>query len=108
MQSFMGCCAAAAAGTRPVQLLHLALRALKLEVQAFSLGPQLGDGLTKAVTNPYRALYSVLESPEMTRSTKAPMFLSLLFKVRGQAGASRLLLVSSLLFPFSLSSPETP
>lgn len=28
-----------------------------------------------------RALYSALESPELTRSTKAPMFLSLLFKV---------------------------
>lgn len=51
----------------------------------------------------YRALYAVLASPELTRSTKAPMFLALLFKALKQdvsprrvaAFAKRLLQVAS-------------
>jgi ribosome biogenesis protein MAK21 len=51
----------------------------------------------------YRALYAVLASPELTKSTKAPMFLALLFKALKQdvspkrvaAFAKRLLQVAS-------------
>ena len=51
----------------------------------------------------YRALYAVLASPELTRSTKAPMFLALLFKAlkadvspkRVAAFAKRLLQVAT-------------
>lgn len=53
-----------------------------------------------------RALYSVLGSPELFRSTKAPLFLSLLFKVRARAGAgpSCSLLLVSIGFPTGIGT----
>jgi len=82
--------------THNVGSLGVATQALLLLHQLMSSRNSISDRF-------YRALYAVLASPELTRSTKAPMFLALLFKALKQdvsprrvaAFAKRLLQVAS-------------
>ncbi len=76
---------------------------LGVATQALLLLHQLMSSRNSVSDRFYRALYAVLASPELTRSTKAPMFLALLFKSLKQdvspkrvaAFAKRLLQVAS-------------
>lgn len=76
---------------------------LGVATQALLLLHQLMASRNSVSDRFYRALYAVLASPELTRSTKAPMFLALLFKAlkadvspkRVAAFAKRLLQVAS-------------
>ncbi|GAB4813011.1 hypothetical protein N2152v2_000057 [Parachlorella kessleri] len=60
------------------KLIHT--RSFGVATQALLLLFQLMTSRSSVSDRFYRAMYSALESPELTRSTKAPMFLSLLFK----------------------------
>ncbi|EFN54473.1 hypothetical protein CHLNCDRAFT_52919 [Chlorella variabilis] len=82
------------------RLVHA--RSLGVATQALLLLFQLMSSRSTVSDRFYRALYAVLSSPELYRSTKAPMLLSLLFKAlkadvssrRSAAFAKRLLQVA--------------
>lgn len=70
------------------RLVHA--RSFGVATQALLLLFQLMSSRSTVSDRFYRALYAVLGSPELYRSTKAPMFLSLLFKaIKADVSAKR-------------------
>jgi ribosome biogenesis protein MAK21 len=86
------------------RLVHA--RSFGVATQALLLLFQLMSSRSTVSDRFYRALYAVLCSPELQRSSKAPMFLSLLFKAR--AGAAPAALHAVFLLRFAAQQPDAP